>query len=66
MPTGMPLGDMVNASFFTVTNSQPSYKYCVPLVYVEPIAELLAVDTPPIKNPARHEIGHSDWDFLLP
>ena len=38
------------------------YEYRAPLVYTEPIAELEAVDTLPMKEPTCIEAGHSDLD----
>ena len=40
------------------------YEYRAPLVYIEPIAELEAVDITPTEEPVCLEAGHSDW--LLP
>ena len=33
-----------------VRSARPTYEYRAPLVYVEPIAVLEAIDTPPIKE----------------
>ena len=49
-----------------VRSTRPSYAYRAPLVYIEPIAELEAVDTPSTKEPAYIEAGHSDWALKIP
>ena len=46
---------------YNVRSTPPSYEYRAPLIYVELIAELDTVDTPPLKDPARLEARHSDW-----
>ena len=41
--------------------------YRVPLLHVEPIAELeTSGHIPQIKEPAGIEIGHSDWAVIIP
>ena len=41
------------------------YEYRVPLVYLEPIAELEAVDAPFILEPTCINAGHSDWALTI-
>ena len=47
-----------------VKSTRPSYEYHTPLLYIEPISELEAVNTHPIKEPACLAAGHSDWALM--
>ena len=48
------------------TGGRPSYGYRAPLIYIEPIAKLEAVDTRKKKEPACLETWHSDWALMIP
>ena len=48
----------------TVRSTRLSYEYCAPLVYVEPTAQLEAVNTPFLKEPTCLEARHSDWGLM--
>ena len=54
-----------SAEWSSVRSTRPSYEYRAPLMYVEPIAELEAVDTPPKKNSASFEARHSNWALTI-
>ena len=50
----------------TVRSIQPSYKYGTPLIKIEPIAELEAVDIPHIKELCLSSGETFRWALLQP